>query len=291
MDDDAIHCDRCGSDLRKPDWKARKKLQNLLESDLNSNGERMKGIGELLVQSLLDTGEAYLTRSGNYHTDESGNVVESPADLNEPERRMGMRRTQSTLNYWVPDGPSGKFVKTVNEWRHRLGLPGNVVFCVYHRSKAYAGMGKCPECGVRMIDAHYYTRTPMTDGGVHMEYFGEREVLGYGGWYLQVEVGLGHKTDNYEYLSNYSKAGVDVVNSIRTLLNETFFGPMAESMVGRDTGFTLEIPLAVDKLRMTQEKGKVLELVAQYKDRGYSYKRLIADDMFLIAAPSENTDN
>lgn len=294
MNDDTISCNRCGDDLRKPDWGARRRLQNLLESDLNDNGEGMSDVGNLLVQSLLDTGEAYLVRYGNYHTDESGNVTEKPAELNEPERPTGTQGTQSTLNYWVP---CCKFVKTVNEWRHLLGLPSCVVFCVYHRSNAYVGKSECPECGTQMIDAYGYIRTPMPDdarppdNGVNMEYFGEREVLGCSGWYCQIKDGAGHKTDNYEYLGDYSQVGVETVNSIRTLLNEKFFGPLAEGMVGRDTGFTLNIPLAVDELQGAKEKGKVLDMVIQYKNKGYHYRRLIADDTFMIAAPSEKTDD
>lgn len=65
-DDDMITCDRCGSDLRTPDWGARRKLQNLLDSALNGNGQRMRDIGNMLAQNLLRTGEAYLTRRGNY---------------------------------------------------------------------------------------------------------------------------------------------------------------------------------------------------------------------------------
>ena len=193
--------------MRKPDWSARKKLHNLLDSYMNSNEERIKGIGELLVQNLLDTGEAYLVRRGNYQTDESGNVSEKPVEIDESERRTGMHRTRNTLKYWVPR----QFVKTVNGWRHRLGLPSSVVFCVYHRSKAYVGKSKCPECSARMIDAYGYTRTPVlggaqsSDNDIMMEYFGEREVLGYSGWLCQVEVGARQKTDNYKHLGNFRK--------------------------------------------------------------------------------------
>lgn len=281
-------CARCGGGWIEPDWSARKRLQNLLDSGLNSNGERMKDMGELLTQNLLDVGEAYLTRSGNYRTDESGTVSEEPVELNEPERRMSM---QGVLDYWVPTNPV-QFVRTVNEWQHLLGLPSNVMFCVYHRSKAYVGKSECPECGKRMIDAYGYTRVSVPGDGhtphndVSLKYFGEKEVLGYGGWHRQIEADAGHKTDNYKYLANYSHVGVDTVNSIRTLLNEKFFGPLAESIVGRDTGFTLEVPLAVDE----SQESKVLNVIAQYAEKGYRHQ-LLPDGIFMIATSSGESDN
>ncbi len=254
-DDDAIYCGRCGDGLRKPDWGASKKLRDLLESALNGNGERMRDIGNRLAQNLLDAGEAYLIKSRDYAIDEPGKVSERPAELNEPERRTG---TQGTLDYWVP---GGRFVKTVNEWRHRFGLKRNVVFCAGHRYRAYADRDRCPECNAQMIDACGYVRTPALDGGgpapgngVRVKYFGEREVLGCGGWHRRIEAGSGDETGNYEHLGDYCQIGVDAVNSIRTLLNEEFFGPLAEGVAGRDTGFTLRIPLAVDMLQRVREK-------------------------------------
>ena len=293
---DAQACARCGGDWREPDWRARKKLQNLLDSDLNGNGERLKDIGELLVQSLLDTGEAYLVRSGNYSTDESGNVSEKPVELSEPERRAGTHGAQNTPNYWVPAIPFDQFIKTGNEFRHFLGLPSDVVFCVHHRNKAHVGKSACPECDALMIDAYGYVRAPRPDSAqshndINLKYFGEREVLGYSGWHCQIEeANAGCQTDYYDNLGNCSKEGVDTVNSIRTLLNEKFFGPLAEGIVGPDTGFTLEIPLAVDKVQRQRDATKVAEVVARYKDEGYRHA-LLPDGTFMIMAASGKTDN
>ena len=52
----------------------------------------------------------------------------------------------------------------------------------------------------------------------------------------------------------------------------------------------MEIQLAVDELQKKQEESKVVDVVTQYKDRGYSYEWLL-DNTFMITAPSGKTDN